>query len=148
MNKKQILESIEHVRQIHKTNLQHIDFCLKGMPLKERPISPDPTTCGIHQWFIDEAQTLIPFLGAAFLKELTALHEQWHDEYAKIFSIYYPNDKGNDLFSKLFKSKRKTLSQLEQERVRSYYNDLQQTSELFFHKLNRLERRIQVVSFD
>ena len=148
MKKEHILKGIEYVRHIHKANLQHIEFCLRGMPLKEHPIPPSPAQCAINEWLINDAEALTPFFGVTFLKELVALHEQWHTEFAKIYTLYYPNENNGGFIGKFIKSKRKELTPMELERARAYQTDLLQTSEVFLKKLSLLERRVKVTGFD
>ncbi|MEA1918741.1 MAG: hypothetical protein U9N52_02785 [Campylobacterota bacterium] len=146
MTKESILESIENIKQTHRLNLKYIDFCIKGLPLKERPIALHHTECSVHQWINGEEVALIKGLQDDILREITLLHEQWHEEYAKIYAIHYPEGKKKGLLGKLFK-KKKELTPMELEKAKAYYNDLQNTSALLIKKLDSLIRRVNANNF-
>jgi hypothetical protein len=146
MDKEAILRRIENIKKVHKNNFTHVEFLIKGLPLKDEPVALSPYECQFGQWLYGDAQELIDNLGKRFYDEIEAIHIQWHEEYRVIYNIYFDRKKST-LFGKLF-SKYNTPNQMDQEKAKAHLDDLEQTTKNLLKKMDALMRRINAVSFE
>lgn len=140
MQKETIVKNIEKARKSHLTQLQKAQFLVRGMPLDVEPTALSKYKCLFGSWLYGDEAFIKKALGASFFSEIEALHSQWHDEYQKIYQIYYV-DSGKGLLSKLLGKKAK-ISSLDQDRVQTYLTELDRTTQALIKKIDLMKRRI------
>jgi hypothetical protein len=144
MQKETIIKHIEKARKAHLTQLQKVQFLVKGMPLDVEPTTVSKYKCVFGSWLYSDEEFIKKALGASLFTEVEALHSQWHEEYQKIYQIYYV-DSGKGLLSKLLGKKGKVPA-LEQDKAQTYLTGIEQTTEALIRKIDVMKRRINSLS--
>lgn len=144
MQRESIIKNIEKARKSHLTQLQKVQFLVRGIPLDVDPTAVSKHKCLFGSWLYADEAFLKKALGASFFSEVEELHAQWHDEYQKIYQIYYV-DSSKGLLSKLTGKKGK-VSSLEQDKAKTYLAGLDQTTQELIKKIDILKRRINSLS--
>lgn len=139
MNKQQTLQSLEDARRNHQNALQKVKSLIDKKDVNSIPCVYK-TGCEFGKWLYDESINLKKLLGSIFYKELDALHSQWHLEYRKIFLIFFtePDEKG------VYKAKK--VEDMQIDKCRLYYTELETTSEKLFKSLLSCKRRLDALA--
>lgn len=149
MDKHEVLEHLRNAKKAHLKWLQRAKALISDIPVEQDAIPVDYTECMFGQWFYSDGQELALMPGMDCITEIGTKHQELHDEYIKIFKIYF-GDTHKSFFSKLFKL-RKKLTDAEQDVARRYYDNLKYISDELLKHIEKLERRISALpqsSFD
>jgi hypothetical protein len=149
MDKAVTLQLLGDAKTAHLRWVQRAKLLIEGLPIDEGAIPLSGTDCNFGQWFYSEGQKLNALGNMDCLGEVEKAHFTLHDEYMKIFKIYF-SDNDRSFFSKLFSSKKK-LSDFEKELAKEYFIKLQAASDEVLSHIGRLERRLYAIpqsSFD
>ncbi len=144
--KENLLDTIERVKKVHTTNLKHVEFLIKNIPLKAQPVILDHYQCEFGTWLYSEGKILSETLGKTFYNELEALHTLWHEEYSKIHQLYFDDRQG--VFRKFLGKRHKELTRDEHDLAKTSFEDLQVTTKQLIQKMEALTRRVRAQSFD
>jgi len=150
MNKAKILESLKKAREAHEAQMIRLQNLIeagevvdyKKVSQKQCPVSK--TICDFGQWLYGEENHIEELVGELFYKELETLHAQWHIEYVKVFKILF-NPEGKGLLSK-FLSHDNTIDELELDKVKTYYKDMEKITQQLLSTLKTCERRLNAMS--
>lgn len=147
MEKEDILGHLRAAKAAHIKWVQKAKLLISGVDIKEEAIPVNSTECKFGKWFYSDGQVLNSLSNnpPECMKKIEKLHFQLHDIYLKIFTIYFNKPKGG-FFSKLFGSKKKSLTEQEIRDARGYYDNMEQVSVELLDEINRLERRLLAVS--
>jgi hypothetical protein len=143
MQKETMIQHIEKARKAHLTQLQKVQFLVKGIPLDVEPTSVSKYKCVFGSWLYADESFIKKALGASLFTEVEELHAQWHEEYQKIYQIYYVDSGG--ILSKLLGRQGK-VSTLEQDKAQTYLTEIEQTTEALIRKIDVMKRRINSLS--
>jgi hypothetical protein len=143
MDKSQALESIEKARQAHLNQMDKIKLAMEGKKI-EQPTALSKTQCDVGRWIYSDTQKLQKLLGIQFYNELESTHETWHREYARIYEILFSEKKEKGLFSKIFASSK--IDPLELDKVKLYYEELNETTNKLLKILDKSHRRLEALS--
>jgi len=143
MKKNEIVQKIRLARLAHVKWVQRAKSLVNGVPIKEEDIPLTSDACEFGKWFYSDGQILLAIFNERSVKEIEDLHNQLHNEYMKIFSIYF--DMSNIGFFARLLSKGKRVSEEEKKRAKSYLNLLEVTSNKLIKKLNIMETKINMV---
>ncbi len=143
MNKQEALEHLRAAKSAHVKWVQKAKLLISGVEVDENAIPVESTECAFGRWFYSDAQKLNALNNNPIeaMMQIEQLHFKLHDIYLNIFNIYFKKDK-KGLFSILFGSKRKNLSESEKEHAKELYEKLEDISSQLIEEINRLERRL------
>lgn len=142
MTKQQTLDSIQTARQNHETQMEKINALVSGKTIVD-PTSVSKRECAFGKWIYDDAQHLREILGAQFYEKLESLHGKWHEQYYKIYEIFFTKPKPGLLFKVLKLNK---VSPLEMDKAKLYFAELQQNTQDLLNMLSISERRVMALS--
>ncbi len=146
MNKEQVVEQLRAAKSAHIKWVQKAKLLISGIEVEKDAIPVNSTECNFGKWFYSDAQALNALSNNPMecMTSIEQLHFELHDEYMKIFSIYFskPDD---GFFSKIFGKKKKVTPE-EIEESKGHFNKLEEISKMLLDEINRLERRILAVS--
>jgi hypothetical protein len=143
------LQLLSDAKREHLKWVQRAKLLIEGLPIDQGAIPLTSTDCNFGQWFYGEGQKLNALGNMSCLGDIEKAHFILHDEYMKIFKIYFA-DNDRSFFSKLFSSKKKVTEQ-EKELAKMHYAKLQTASEEVLDHIGKLERRLYAIpqsSFD
>jgi hypothetical protein len=143
MDKVNALEHLRNAKKAHLKWLQRAKALISNIPVEKDAIPMDYTECMFGQWFYSEGQELALMPGMDCIGSIGSKHQELHDEYLKIFKIYF-GEANKSFFSKLFNLKKK-VGETEQEIARQYYENLKLISDDLLKLIERLERRISAL---
>lgn len=140
MKKNEILKKLSRAKKIQQSNLQKALLLAKGIPLEGEPVTVSYKECAFEKLLHHDEAAFKKIVGDSFFSEIEALHKQWHEDYYKIYDLYYHHEKG--FLSKLIGGKPK-LTELEHEHAQAYSTDLKEATWKMVHLLEMVESRIK-----
>lgn len=143
MQKNEVLEHLRNAKVAHLKWVQRGKTLVSNIPVEKDAIPMDYTACMFGQWFYSDGQRIAMMAGMDCIGEIGKKHQELHDEYVKIFKIYF-GDAHKSFFSKLFNLK-KHVSEAEQDIAKEYYNTLKEISEELLKLIDKLERRVSAL---
>ncbi|MDO9207213.1 MAG: CZB domain-containing protein [Sulfuricurvum sp.] len=149
MDKAVTLQLLGEAKKAHVRWVQRAKLLIEGLPIDESAIPLSCTDCVFGMWFYGEGQKLNALGNMGCLADIEKSHFVLHDQYTKIFKIYFA-DNDRSFFSKIFSSKKK-ISEQEKEMAKEHFVKLQAASEEVLEQIGRLERRLYAIpqsSFD
>ncbi len=149
MEKAAILEHLGAAKKAHLKWVQRAKLLIEGLPIDEGAIPLGSTDCKFGQWFYGEGQQLNALGNMGCLTDIEKAHSVLHDQYLKIFKIYFSDDH-RSFFSKIFNTKKKISAQDHAE-AELWFAKLQATSEELLGYIGKIERRLYAIpqsSFD
>lgn len=144
MKKEEVLEHLRAAKSAHIKWVQKAKLLINGVDIEEGTIPVDSTECKFGKWFYSDGQILNSLSNNPMecMQSIEKLHFDLHDQYLKIFNIYFSEEKKGGFFAKLFGFKRKEISRTEKELAETYYKDMENISRQLLDEINRLERRL------
>jgi len=142
MNKEQTIESIDNARKAHIAQMEKIEALLRGKKV-ENPTYPEKTKCQFGKWLYDEDNHVKDILGSQFYSNIEILHARWHEEYSRIFNIFFKEEKKSFLSKLLASSK---IDEMEMDKARLYHSELKVTTEELLKALGSSYRRASALS--
>ncbi|MGZ8547617.1 MAG: CZB domain-containing protein [Sulfuricurvum sp.] len=149
MDKVITLQLLGEAKKAHIKWVQRAKLLIEGLPIDEGAIPLGSTDCVFGMWFYGEGQKLHSLGNMTCLSEIEKAHFVLHDQYMKIFKIYFA-DNDRSFFSKIFSSKKK-ISDQEKDMAKEHFSKLQASSEEVLNHITTLERRLYATpqsSFD
>jgi len=148
MNKEEVISHLRAAKSAHIKWLQKAKLLINGLEIEEDAIPVNSTECNFGKWFYSNGQILNGLSNNPIecMNSIEQLHFDLHDVYMKIFTVYFTNKKQSGFFAKLFKLKRKRISEKEHAMAESYYDEMEKISTLLLENINKLERRLIAVS--
>ena len=143
MEKSDILSQIRSARKAHISWVQRAKALVAGVDFDKEQIPVDATSCKFGSWFYEEGVRLNTLPGFEIMKEIEQLHFQLHEEYLKIFQIYF--GKKESFLSKIFRFTRKKITDEEKKQAQIVLEDLEKTSQKLLDQLALLERRVEAL---
>lgn len=143
MDKNEILDHLRNAKKAHLKWLQRAKALISNIPVEKDAIPLDYTECMFGQWFYSDGQEIAMMPGMDCIGQIGTKHQELHDEYMKIFQIYF-GETNKSFFSKLF-NLRKKVSEAEQDTARQYYENLKNISDELLKHIEKLERRISAL---
>lgn len=129
----------EHIRWVHV-----IKLLVSGVDIDENKIELDATRSQFGVWYYDEAMLFRLSISRLVLEKIENILMELHDEYMKIYSIYYGNKK-NNRFSSFF-GERTRISANEMKLSQGYYEDIVRLSDILKKELNIFEIHLKSFS--
>ncbi|PHQ65468.1 MAG: hypothetical protein COB99_03845 [Sulfurimonas sp.] len=138
MDKTKTLESIQNARRAHEAQMSKIKAAINGDKV-ENPTAVAKTKCTFGKWLYNDENRLRDILGSLFYDNMEVLHAKWHTEYFKLFEIFFKEEK-KGFFSKILGSSK--VSEMELDKAKLYYSELEETTKELLKALGSSERRI------
>lgn len=142
MKKHEIIHKIRLARLAHVQWVQRAKSLVNGIPIKEEDIPLTSDACAFGQWFYSDGQILLAIFNDKSVKELEDMHNELHEEYLKIFKIYFDVSNLN-FFSKLLNQGKK-VSEDEKKQAQIHVKSLEKISDNLIQKLNIMETKINM----
>lgn len=147
MERKDIVEHLRAAKAAHIKWVQKAKLLINGLDVPEGAIPVDSTECKFGKWFYSEGQILhsLTNVSPQAIKSIENLHSKLHDEYLKIFNIYFNKSKAGFL-CKIFGIKRRNVSDQEYKFGQDYYAILENISKDLLEEIDKLEKKLIEVS--
>jgi len=142
MTKEQTLESIQNAKKYHEIQMEKISGLIYGKVITD-PTAVSKRECNFGHWLYSEEAHLRDILGAQFFESIEKTHGKWHEQYYKIYEIFYQKPK-KGLISKMLK--RDKVKQLEIDKAKLYYVELKQCTNELLNYMAISERRVLALS--
>ncbi|WP_324172530.1 CZB domain-containing protein [Sulfurimonas sp.] len=141
MDKIKTLESIQNARKSHEAQMSKIKAAIDGEKV-DNPTAVVKTKCAFGMWLYDDENHLRYIVGSLFYDNMEKLHAKWHDEYFRLFNIFFKEEK-KSFFSNIVGSS--TISEMELDKAKFYYSELEETTQKLLKVLGSSERRISAL---
>ena len=147
MERKDIVEHLRAAKAAHIKWVQKAKLLINGLDVQEGAIPVDATECKFGKWFYSEGQILhsLTNVSPEAIARIEDSHSKLHDEYLKIFNIYFNKSKGG-LLCQIFGLKRRNVSDEEYKFGQDYYDILENISKDLLEEINILEKHLIEVS--
>ena len=148
MTKEDTIGYLRAAKSAHIKWVQKAKLLISGVEVKEDSIPINSTECKFGKWFYSDGQMLNALSNNPLecMQGIERLHFELHDKYLSIFNLYFSEDKKQGFFAKFLGLKRKSMNEREKMLAVSYYKELEEISKQLLEEINRLERRLLVVS--
>ncbi|MBU1989248.1 CZB domain-containing protein [bacterium] len=143
MDKAKTLESIQNARRSHEAQMAKIETLIAGKSIDD-PTAVSKTKCGFGMWLYAEENHVKEILGSQFYNNLESLHAQWHNDYFRIYQIFFKEEKKKGFFSKFLPFNK--VDQMEIDKAKLYFSELQVLTNELLHALGSSERRISALN--
>ena len=139
MTKQEMIDAIEVASQIHNDQMQKVRVIVKGEDVDE-PTPLGKMECACGEWFYGNKEIMIKIFGHQLFERLDTLHEQWHEEYAKIYEIYLEHQKRKEgVIGKLFFH---NLNAKQRHQLREHYLALKDVTDALMEVTQSALRRV------
>ena len=143
MNRNETLEAVEKARNSHESQMAKIEKLIAGEEVAT-PTAVPKTQCVFGQWLYAKENHLEELLGSLFYKNLEEKHAQWHSEYIRVHQIFFGEQKKKGFFAHLIGADK--VDDLELDKARLYYSELQGTTKELLSILASCERKLSAMS--
>lgn len=139
MNRNETLEAIEKARNAHESQMSKIEKLVHGEEVAH-PTAVAKTQCAFGKWLYGKDNHLEELLGSLFYNNLEQIHAQWHSEYVRVHQIFFNEKKKKGFFAHLVGTDK--VDDLEIDKAKLYYTELQATTKELLSVLASCERRV------
>jgi hypothetical protein len=137
MNKALTIEKMHAIKKNHIAQTDKVFNAIQGRKVYQ-PTALSHKECEFGEWLYSEDNGLEVLFGSIFFEKLERIHEQWHQEYAKLFKILF--EKQNKGFlSKMMSPK---IDPREIDKAKLYYSNLEETTSELLKTFQLCEKRI------
>ena len=141
---------MDHLRAAKSAHIQWVQrakLLINGVDVEKDSIPVNSTECKFGRWFYSDGQILNSLANNPLecMREIEQLHMELHDQYLKIFTIYFSQEKKKGFFAKLFGFKKREVTKIEQDLAEEHYAKMDEISKKLLEEINRLERRVVAV---
>ncbi|MEA2092269.1 MAG: hypothetical protein U9O83_07890 [Campylobacterota bacterium] len=141
MTKDDFIGELKKFHTHHSNRLRIIEHAIKGL-VKNNSVCVSLYDCPIHQWLEKREKLLYKIYGSESIKELSARHEEWHEESGKICefaAMKSENKKG--FLGKVFAKKNRKLSEGEYDIAMAYLSNLKELTASIDSTFVRMTKR-------
>ena len=139
MNKTRTLESIQSARAAHQSQMKKIVMLIDGEKV-DNPTAVLKTECAFGKWLYAKDSNLRKIIGALFYDNLETTHAKWHNEYIRLFKIFFKDEVKQGFFSRLLGSSK--VDEMEMDKAKLYFSELSTTTNELLKALDTCERRV------
>ena len=142
MDKDRVLDQLRAAKAAHISWVQKAKLLIEGFEIDKSSIPVNSTECKFGQWFYSDAQKLNALRNNNLecMATVEELHFKLHDDYLKIYKLYYSME-NQGFFAKLF-GKKKKITEDTIRLGREYFSKMEGVSKELLAEINRLERRV------
>lgn len=145
MIKRDLLQKLSLAKQLQKSNLKKALLLAKGPPSGDDPVAVDYKECAFEKLLHENETELMQIVGPSFFSEIEGLHKQWHQDYNRIYDLYYHHEKG---FVSKWSGEQHKLSERELVHAGAYISHLKEATCRIVHLLEMVESRIKTMKDD
>jgi hypothetical protein len=142
MDKSTSLAALENARKSHEVQMAKIEALINGKEV-ENPTAVAKTQCEFGKWLYNQDNHVKEILGTQFYEEIETLHGKWHNEYLRVFEIFF-KDKKPSFFSILTGGSK--IKVMDLDKAKFYHSELKVTTSLLLKVLASSQRRISALS--
>lgn len=142
MDKNATLNAILKAKKSHIDRMNKVDARLNGLS-DEALVLISKKECGFGTWFYGDKK-LKAKLGTQFYENLENLHSKWHIEYQKLYELCYESRNKKGILSKIVG--KQTISQMDLDKAKLYYSDLEITTSELVKAIDASYRRLSALS--
>jgi hypothetical protein len=139
MTKEETLNALQNAKKVHQQQMIKIENLLDGKDIKN-PTAVNEHECDFGKWFYAHQESLTQIVGLQLFERIEQAHSLWHQEYIRIYKIFFLEKKG--FFSKLFGKK---IEPFELDKAKLYYKELEDVSKELLHAIDATLRRINAL---
>lgn len=143
MDKAVTLQLLSDAKKAHVNWVQRAQLLIDGLPIDKDAIPLSCSDCEFGQWLYKHGQKLNTLGNVPQLGDIEKVHFDIHDQYMKIYKIYFADD-DRTFLSKLLGSKKK-ISDQSQEMAKAHFKKLQIASDQLLLLIAKLERRLSAI---
>ena len=143
MTREQTVESIQKAKKYHELQMQKIEALVYGKDITD-PTAVSKRECNFGKWLYEDESHLKAVLGAQFYEKIEMLHGKWHEQYYKIYEIFFTKPAKKGLIAKVFNQNK--VSPLDMDKAKLYYAELKENTENLFQAILACERRVMALS--
>ena len=140
MDRTEMLDHLKSARRAHVKWLQSAGTLISGRSIEKNEVPVEYTACNFGRWLYSDGQKLAKLDGIDYLEDITKKHQELHEEYRKIYNIYFGQD-NRSFLGKLFNSKPK-IYYSDQQLAQKHYQKLRDISGDLLSLIELLEKRI------
>ena len=143
-----ILHQTNNAKVAHIKWVRRINHLISGLPVEEKLIPLDPTFCEFGQWFYFQGSKLRTLDSLKeILEKIEKLHDELHDIYGKIYTIYFLTPHKRTLLHKIITLNNKEVKKEEKEEARNHYDTLIKISRLLISSMEKFEIAIKELGY-
>ena len=143
-----ILHQTNNAKIAHTKWVRRIDHLISGLPVEQKMIPLDPTFCEFGQWFYSQGSKLRTLDSLKeILEKIEKQHDEAHDIYGKIYTIYFLTPHKRTLLRKIVTLNNKEVTKIEKEEARAYYHTLVEKSRLVLSLMEEFEIKIRELGY-
>ena len=143
MDRNEMLDHLKGARRAHLKWVQSAEALISELPVDNNDVPVEYTACNFGRWLYSDGQKLAKLDGIKYLEEIAIKHQELHEEYRKIYNIYFGQD-NRSFLGKLFNSKPK-INNYDQQLAKKHYQKLKNISEDLLTLIELLEKHIAVL---
>jgi hypothetical protein len=143
MKKNEVIAALENAKRLHIQQMKKIESEIAGKKVKD-PTALSKLECACGTWFYENKEMMIDYLGAQLFERLDKNHEQWHNDYANIYNVYFKQERKKGLFSKIIGPNESDKMNL--DKAKYYYSELQHDTEELLHVSDSALRKLSAMS--
>ena len=142
MDKLTTIQRIAHAKVAHENQMKKIVALLNKKEV-ENLTPADKMECEFGLWLYNRENRLREILGVLFYTNLDTIHTRWHEEYLKIYDIFFKPKSKKGFLSKMFKIN--AVDDMTLDKAKLYYSELEATSDELLRMLGSSQRRIEAL---
>lgn len=136
MTKNKTLELLSKAKKYHELQMTKMCRLIQKGNI-DNPTPTDKTKCDFGLWLYGNEKRLKRLIGLLFYKKIEAYHSQWHDEYNKVYHLFYIDD-----------NTMKKPTQMELDKANLYVSEMQESSKKIIEYMNSSLKRLNALSED
>jgi hypothetical protein len=141
MTKSDMLKAIEAAEATHLEQMKKITAAISGQKV-ENPTALGKMECECGVWFYSNERIMKQILSPQLFDRLDLAHENWHQEYAHLYAIFFKDSQKGGFLSKIIK--RKIPKEL-YDKAKYYYKELQLATDELLHVTVSAKRRVMAL---
>ena len=142
MTREEMLDALDSARDTHKRQMEKIQQMIRGK-FVEKPTELRKMECECGQWFYANKDIMIKILGHQLFDRLDKIHEQWHQDYSRVYEIYQnKQNRSNGFLSKVIQKNNDTL---ENDKLKLYYKELSEITQEMMREADTAIRRVSAL---
>ena len=149
MTRSDILQETNKAKIAHKRWVKRADHLISGLPVDKEFIPLEATSCGFGKWLYGQGTELRTLEATRYIvDEIEHHHDDLHDMYGEIYKLYFVVPENKSFLSKVLTFNSKKVTEKDKEKAKSYFRQLQQSSEELLALIDKLEVASQHMTYE
>ena len=148
LNKTTVLQELNKAKVAHTRWVKRAEHLIEGFPVDKEFIPLESTSCVFGKWLYEGSgmQLRINEEFKEIIEQIEFYHDALHDNYAKIYQLYFIMPEKRSLLQKIMTFNSKTITAKEKEEALYYFGLLKKNSKSLLELLDRFEKKIRATS--